>query len=157
MIEGSINRTLPRQVSNGEGQTRPTVIAMWNELLAICHPSGSPEPRRRLRRLPFTMAYALACGVEALDWLTAGRVPWPRAAIWSLTRSSLGFATTPVTLQLSPDLGYVPPYSTTASFVDIQARAAEARGGKRRRSASSPSPARCSSPSPAAPSQRSTR
>ena len=87
-------------VTNGEAETAP-VVPMWNQLLRICRPEARP-----LQPLPYLVAYLVACATEAIDWFTAGRVPCPRAAVWNLTRASLGFATTAVTLQLSNDLGY---------------------------------------------------
>ena len=47
-------------------------------------------------------------------------MPFPRNAVWALTRASLGFATTPISLQLSPDLGYEPLFTTEQSFYDIK-------------------------------------
>ena len=109
-------------VTNGESETRP-VVAMWNELLTRCKP-GAPK----LRPLPYAAAFALACIVEAIDWFTCGRVPYPSHAIWGLTRASLGFATTPISLALtgSRELGYTPPFTTAQSFEDI-AKKAEAK------------------------------
>jgi sterol-4alpha-carboxylate 3-dehydrogenase (decarboxylating) len=101
-------------VTNGESETAP-VVPMWNQLLHICRPEARP-----LQPLPYPVAYAIACATEAVDWFTAGRVPCPGAAIWSLTRASLGYATTAVTLQLSDDLGYQPLFTTEQSFHDIK-------------------------------------
>ena len=101
-------------VTNGEAETVPVVL-MWNKLLQICRPEARP-----LQPLPYAVAYLIACITEAIDWFTAGRVPYPQAAVWSLTRCSLGFATTPVTLQLSSDLGYTPIFTTEQSFYDIR-------------------------------------
>jgi nucleoside-diphosphate-sugar epimerase len=101
-------------VTNGEKETLP-VVPMWNKLLQICRPEARP-----LQPLPYAVAYLIACTTEAIDWFTAGRVPYPRAAVWSLTRASLGFATTAVTLQLSDELGYTPIFTTEQSFYDIR-------------------------------------
>lgn len=103
-------------ITDGEAETRP-VVAMWNELLTVCKP-GAPK----LRPLPYPAAYALACLTEAIDWYTSGQVPWPSHALWGLTRSSLGFATTPISLALSADLGYVPRFTAAQSFADIKRR-----------------------------------
>lgn len=110
-------------ITNGEMETRP-VICMWNALLALCRP-GAP----RLRPLPFWLAYALACATELIDWFTCGRVPFAAHPIWELTRASLGFATTPISLALSNDLGYVPMFTTAESFADIKRRWQLAGGG----------------------------
>ena len=100
-------------VSNSEKETTDA-LTMWNRLLEICEPSRPP-----LGRLPFSVAYAVACLVEAVDWFTAGRVPCPRAAIWNLTRASLGFATTSITLstkETEERLGYTPLFTTEGAF-----------------------------------------
>jgi nucleoside-diphosphate-sugar epimerase len=97
-----------------DGDSRPP-LDMWNGLLALCRPGTKP-----IAVLPFALAYALACGTEWIDWLTAGRVPFPSHCLWSLTRASLGYATTAVTLQLSPELGYKPLLSVEEAFDDIK-------------------------------------
>ena len=103
-------------VSDGEAETRPA-FDIWNLLLVACAPQGTAP--RVVKPLPYAVAYVAACIFELVDWFLVGRVPFPRAPMWGLTRASLGFATTPITLQLSPALRYTPLYTTQQAFAHI--------------------------------------
>ena len=84
-----------------------------------------------LKVMPTAIAFALACLSELVYGALAGRVPFPRHAFWNLTRASLGFATTAITLEPpSPDLGYTPLFSNMESFEDIRDRRLEAQQNK---------------------------
>lgn len=90
----------------------------FDELIKIVH--GDDERYRR-RPLPIAIGYALAWLSEALYAFTAGRVPWPRAGFWQLTRATVGLAVTEITLVTDDNkLGFVPPFSNTESFHDIK-------------------------------------
>lgn len=92
------------------------VIATWNQLIRTVH----GEKATPLQPLPYAVAYLAACVSEGIYWFTAGRVPFPRAAFWQLTRSTLALATTAITLSTDSALGFDPPYDTAASFEDIK-------------------------------------
>ena len=89
------------------------MIQMWNQLRGIC----MPEKSVGLKPLPFSVAYAVACCTEAIGSLL-GASPSRAPRCGRLTRSSLGFATTPISLQL----GYIPRIHTAVYHGAILSR-----------------------------------
>lgn len=110
-------------ITNGEPAVE--AIETWSELLRICRPGGSP-----LYRSPRLLWWALALLSEGLFAFFAGNVPARRSPFWNLTRASLGFATTTITLDISESgkrISYKPRFTYRGSFDDIKRRSS--RGG----------------------------
>jgi nucleoside-diphosphate-sugar epimerase len=110
-------------VTNGKGSSS-TQIEMWNIFLKKFYEAfgDSRGNVRELRPISARILYYFAFGLEAIYWFCCGRVPFPRHLIWNATRASIGFACTPITLDISKTvnlLGYSPLYSTVESFDDI--------------------------------------
>lgn len=103
-------------VTNGEPAR--DAIDTWSELLSICFP-GSPK----LSRSPKFLWVTLAMLSEFIFGLLDGNVPAPRNTFWNLTRTSVEFASTTITLDISEtlsELGYKPLYTYRESFQHIK-------------------------------------
>ena len=121
-------------VTNGKHSATDT-MTIWNTFLKLTQ--ADTDAPRLLRPISFYLMYALGLMLEALYWYCDGLVPWPRHLLWNVTRCSIGYTATSITLDISKTeelLGYAPLYDTVQSFHHIIERS----NGKENRSAAPP-------------------
>ena len=104
-------------VTNGDVVGSGDAISFFDSLLEVCGARG------RLVVVPVWLWLGLATMLEGCYALTCGRVPFKNHAVWNLTRAGVGYASTPITLDIADtrvELSYTPLFSSIASFSDIK-------------------------------------